>query len=283
YRADLLYPKERGFGAALSVMGYRIAMWVSSGLALIIADHGNWQVAYCVMAALLFIGVITTLFSPEPTWQAKPPVSLKEAVIEPFKEFITRSHAITILIFIILYKLGDAFAGSLTMTFLLRGLEFSLTEVGLIYKLLVIFATIIGGLLSGALMIRYGLYRCLLWFGILQAVTNFGFMVLAWVGKSYLGMIIVIALENFAGGMGTIAFVALLMALCNHHYTATQFALLSSLAAIGRVFVGPPSGYLVDALGWVIFFFITFLVALPGLFLLLGLKNRIENYDQNNA
>ena len=145
---------------------------------------------------------------------------------------------------------------------------------------MVIFTTIVGGLLSGALLVRYGLYRCLLWFGILQAVTNFGFMVLAWLGKSYLGMIIVIALENFAGGMGTIAFVALLMALCNHQYTATQFALLSALAAIGRVFVGPPSGYLVDELGWIVFFFVTFLVALPGLFLLLKIKTSIETYDK---
>jgi PAT family beta-lactamase induction signal transducer AmpG len=139
--------------------------------------------------------------------------------------------------------------------------------------------TIMGALLGGILMFRIGLFYALLWFGLLQAITNLGFMVLAWYGKSYAGAVIVIGMENFAGGMGTAAFVALLMALCNHRYTATQFALLSALAAIGRVFVGPPSGHLVVWSGWAEFYFITFFAALPGLILLYKLKTKFKQID----
>ena len=131
-------------------------------------------------------------------------------------------------------------------------------------------------------MIRFRLFNALLWFGLLQALTNLGFMLLAWYGKTYTGAVIVIALENLAGGMGTAAFVALLMALCNHRYTATQFALLSALASLGRVFVGPPAGQLVELLGWTEFFFITFLTALPGIFMLFWIKPGLERLNHYN-
>ncbi|MFT5350112.1 MAG: PAT family beta-lactamase induction signal transducer AmpG, partial [Gammaproteobacteria bacterium] len=183
-----------------------------------------------------------------------------------------------ILVLIILYKLGDAFAGTLTTTFLLRGLEFSLTEVGVVNKGMGLFASIAGGLVGGGLMFKYGLYRCLLWFGILQALTNLGFMILALMAKNYIGMVIVIAMEQIAGGMGTATFVALLITLCDHRFTATQFALFSALSAVGRVFIGPPAGLLVDSLGWTSFFLITFVVALPGLALLIYLRKSIESY-----
>ena len=278
YRADLLKPEERGFGSALSVAGYRMAMLVSGGLALIFADYLGWQITYCLMAILIIIGIITTILGPEPTWQAEPPKSLQDAVVDPFKEFVSRQNFIWLLILIVLYKLGDAFAGTLTTTFLLRGLEFSLTEVGVVNKWLGLLASIGGGLLGGGLMLRYGLYRCLLWFGILQAITNLGFMILAIIGKSYIGMIAVIAMEQIAGGMGTATFVALLIALCDHRYTATQFALFSALSAVGRVFIGPPAGILVDSFGWTHFFLVTFFVALPGLLLLVYLRKTIERY-----
>jgi hypothetical protein len=129
-------------------------------------------------------------------------------------------------------------------------------------------------------MIHIGLFNALLWFGIVQALTNLGFMFLAGYGKSYAGAVVVVGMENLAGGMGTAAFVALLMALCNHRYTATQFALLSALSVVGRVFVGPPSGQLVALLGWVEFFFITFLIALPGIILLLSFKPKFNQLDQ---
>lgn len=280
YRADVLHPEERGFGAGLSVTGYRIAMLVSGGLALVIADIMGWGATYALMAAFMLIGVAAGCFGPEPEIKAKPPISLQEAVVAPFTEFLARDRAVWLLILIVLYKLGDAFAGTLTTTFLLRGLDFSLTEVGVINKWMGLTATIVGGLGGGAMMMRWGLYNCLLWFGLLQAVTNLGFMLLAMAGKHYLGMVIVIGLENLAGGMGTAVFVGLLISLCNHRFSATQYALLSSLAAIGRVFIGPPSGYLVEAVGWVPFFFITFLVALPGIALLVYLKQTVLLYGQ---
>jgi PAT family beta-lactamase induction signal transducer AmpG len=134
-------------------------------------------------------------------------------------------------------------------------------------------ATIVGALAGGAWMARMGLFRSLLIFGCLQAVSNLSFMLLAWTGKSYPIMVTAVAFENLSGGMGTAAFVALMMSLCDHRYTATQYALLSAMAALGRVFVGPPSGYVVEAVGWVSFFFITFLAALPGLWLLWRLRD----------
>ena len=130
-------------------------------------------------------------------------------------------------------------------------------------------------------MVRWGLYRCLLWFGLLQAVTNLGFMLLAMIGKSFAGMVVVIGMENLAGGMGTAVFVGLLISLCNHRYSATQYALLSSLAAIGRVFVGPPSGFLVEATGWAPFFLVTFVVSLPGIILLVCLRKTILVYEKS--
>lgn len=280
YRADVLQPEERGFGAALSVAGYRIAMLISGGLALIVADQLGWEFTYTLMGILLLVGVATTIVGPEPAWQPEAPASLKQAVIHPFREFLTRPHAVWILIFIILYKLGDAFAGTLTTAFLIRGLDFSLTDVGIINKWLGLAALLVGAIAGGAMMVRFGLYKCLLWFGLLQALTNLGFMLLALVGKSYVGMIIVIAMENLAGGMGTAVFVALLIALCDHRFTATQYALLSALSAIGRVFVGPPSGVLVDIFGWAEFFFITFIAAVPGLLLLVWLRETIEHYHK---
>jgi PAT family beta-lactamase induction signal transducer AmpG len=281
YRADVLHPEERGFGAAVSVAGYRVAMLASGGLALILADYLGWHTTYTIMAVLMAIGVAAAFLGPEPEVRAAPPVSLQEAVVEPFVEFLRRDGALWLLLLIILYKLGDAFAGTLTTTFLLRGLGFTLTEVGVVNKWLGFAATIFGGLAGGVLMVRWGLYRCLLWFGCLQAVTNLGFMLLAMIGKSFAGMVVVIGLENLAGGMGTAVFVGLLISLCNHRYTATQYALLSSLAAIGRVFVGPPSGFIVEATGWAPFFLVTFIASLPGIILLVFLRKTVLTYEQS--
>lgn len=281
YRADVLQPRERGLGAALSVAGYRVALLVSGGLALIIADHGGWQFTYGLMGALIGIGIAGVWLGPEPERRQSPPATLQDAIIQPFSEYLRRNGAVWLLVFIVLYKLGDAFAGSLTTAFLIRGLGFSLTDVGVINKWMALAATVIGGLLGGGLMLRIGLYRCLLGFGILQALTNLGFVLLALAGKSYAGMVAVIAAENLAGGMGTAVFVALLMALCNPRYSATQYALLSALAAIGRVFIGPFAGLAVEAAGWASFFLLTFLVALPGLGVLVYLRTRVEHYDMD--
>jgi MFS transporter, PAT family, beta-lactamase induction signal transducer AmpG len=280
YRTDILGAEERGAGAAVSVFGYRIAMLVSGGLALMLADGWlGWKGTYWLMAALMLVGVAAVWAAEEPQAPPRAPRTLAQAVREPMVEFFARDGAWILLLLIILYKLGDAFAGSLSTAFLIRGPGFSLTEVGLVNKWLGVAATILGALVGGALMARLRLYRSLLLFGLLQAVTNLGYMLLALAGKSYALMIGAVAAENLCGGMGTAAFVALLMAMCDRRHSATQYALLSALAALGRVYVGPAAGELAKILGWPEFFLFTFLVALPGVAMLAWQRRRVEAID----
>jgi PAT family beta-lactamase induction signal transducer AmpG len=180
------------------------------------------------------------------------------------------------LAFIVFYKLADAFAGTLTTAFLIRGMGFGVGEVGAINKGLGLAALLVGGLVGGTWLTYLGLYRALLLFGVLQGVSTLTFSALAWAGKSYVLMVTAVGFENLAGGMGTAAFVALLMGLCDPRYTATQFALLSALAALGRVYVGPVAGFLVEAVGWGSFFVFATVAALPGLALLIKLRGRLE-------
>lgn len=276
YRTDVLREEERGAGAGVFVTGYRIAALVSGALALILSDRIGWRNTYLIMAGIMGIGIIATLLGPEPARNSTYPRSMKEAVWGPMKDYFSRKSALFLLVLIILYKLGDAYAGTLTTAFLLKGPGFSASEVGTINKGLGFISVITGALIGGTLMVRLGLFRALLIFGILQAVTNLSFMLIALAGKDYGLLIITVAFENLAGGMGTSAFVSLLMAMCNHRYTATQYALLSSLAALGRIFIAPSSGFLVESIGWAPFFFITFLVAVPGLIVLWWLRDIIE-------
>ena len=282
YRAEVLREDERGLGAAVSVTGYRVAMLVSGALALILSEVLGWRSTYMFIAVLMLLAITAVWLGPEPEVTGTQPKTMNEAVRGPLVEFFARDGAWMILTLIILYKLGDAFAGSLTTSFLIRGVGFSVGEVGAINKGMGLAATIVGALFGGTLMTRLGLYRSLLIFGILQAVSNLSFMVLSIVGKSYAMLVFTIAFENLAGGMGTAAFVAFLMALCNHNYTATQFALLSALASLGRVFVGPASGFLVDTYGWLLFFLVTFLAAIPGLILLWKMRENVESLESRN-
>lgn len=290
FRTDSVTREQRGLAGAFTVVGYRTAMLVSGALALVLVAGGawfgglGWRDTYLLMAALMGIGFVATLLAKEPPPVAPPPRTLREAYVEPLREFLSRQGAAWLLLLLILYKLGDAFAGSLTTAFLLRGAGFSLEDVGYVNKGMGLAATIVGALFGGALMIRLGLYRSLLAFGILQAVSNLTFMWLAVAGKSYPVMIVAIGFENLAGGMGTAAFIALLMALCDHRFTATQYALLSALSAFGRVYVGPAAGFATDpkylGLGWQTFFFLTFVAALPGLVLLAWKRPMIEALDR---
>lgn len=278
YRTDVLHEQERGAGAGVFVMGYRIAWLVSSSLALILSDYIGWKNTYLLMAGVMGVGIIATLFGPEPEEKVIPPGTMKEAVWGPMYDYFSRDSALLLLFLIVLYKLGDAYAGALTTAFLIKGVGFSVSEVGTINKGFGFASLIVGAVFGGALMVRLKLFRSLVIFGILQAISNLSFMVLAWVGKSYGMLVFAVAFENLTGGMGTAAFVSLLMAMCNHRYTATQYALLSSLAALGRIFISPTSGFLVESIGWASFFFITFLTALPGLGLLWWLRNVISDF-----
>lgn len=281
YRSDVLRKEERGAGAALSVLGYRLAMLTSGGLALILADQWlGWGYTYMVMGVLMLIAALATFWAPEPEVPAQTPGSLRRAVIEPFKEFFCRPEALTVLLLIVLYKLGDAFAGALSTTFLLRAAGYSATEVGMVNKLLGLTATIVGALTGGALMAKLGLYRSLLLFGVLQAVSNFGFWLISVGPHSIWLMAAGVGLENLCGGMGTAAFVALLMGLCNREFSATQFALLSALSAVGRTYLaGPLTPPLVEYAGWPTFFLLTVAIAIPGLLLLYWRRRDIERID----
>lgn len=279
YRTELLTVQERGMGTSMAVTGYRIAMLVSGGLTMIIAHYSSFSFTYLLMAGLMSVGVFATFWGKEPMHYREKPVNFLIACIEPFKEFFSRKHAVYLLAFIVLYKLGDAFAGSLTTAFLLKGVGFTLVEVGYINKTIGLVSTLLGVFVGGVVMVRLGLYRSLLGFGILQALTNLLFYILAVVGQNVPLLILTVFSENFSGGLGTAAFMALVMSLCNARFTATQFALLSSFSAIGRVFVGPAAGYLVQSVGWAEFFVWTVLFAVPGLVLLWKLRDTVFGYE----
>jgi len=278
----VLLPQERGFGAAVWVNGYRCALLVASAGSLLLADQIGWPNTYLLLAALMAAGVVTILFSPEPSGQSAAPASLAEAVGGPLKEFFTRPGVVGLLALIILYKVGDAVAASLQTAFLIGGMGFSVSEVGYV-KGLGLGATLVGALAGGVAMAKIGIVRSLLIFGLLQAVSNLGFMWLAWMGKSYLALMTSILVENVTGGMGTVAFIALIMSLCDHRYTATQFALLSSLEALGRVFSGRPSAELVEMVGWAQFFFWSFLLALPGVWLVWAFRAELHQGSGRDA
>jgi PAT family beta-lactamase induction signal transducer AmpG len=275
YRTDVLRPDERGFGAAVWVNGYRFALLLASAGALLLADQLGWQITYLLLAALMATGAVTILASPEPSETRGAPTSLGEAIGGPLKELFARPGIVGLLTLIVLYKIGDAVAASLQTAFLIGGVGFSISDVGYV-KGIGLGATLIGALAGGIAMARLGLVWSLLVFGLLQAISNLGFMWLAWMGKSYAALTTSIVVENLTGGMGTAAFVALIMSLCDHRYTATQFALLSSLEAFGRVFSGRPSAELVAMVGWVQFFFLSFVVALPGVWLVWSLRARLQ-------
>jgi len=266
YRTDLLRPPERGFGAAVWVNGYRLALLVASSGALILADRIGWNITYLLLAALMGMGVLTVLHSPDPPIIGSTPRTLADAIGLPLRELFSRPAIYGLLSLIVMYKIGDAIAGSLQTAFFIGGLGFTAAEVGYV-KGIGIAATLLGALAGGLLMAKLGLVRSLLLFGLLQAVSNLSFMFLAWIGKQYGALAASVIVENVTGGMGTAAFVALVMSLCDHRYTATQFALLSSLEALGRVFSGRPSAETVSLVGWSWFFFISFLMALPGCWL----------------
>ncbi|EKT53527.1 muropeptide MFS transporter AmpG [Providencia sneebia] len=283
YKTDLLSAEERGFGAAVSVMGYRISMLVSGGLALWMADKFlTWKQLYLLMAGLMLIGVVATLLAKEPEDNGTAPTSLKKAIYEPLAEFFSRNNAWLILLLLVFYKMGDAFVMALNTNFLLNGLGFSLSEVGAVNKTVGMAATIIGALFGGYLMKNMSLFNALFAFGILQGVSNIGYWFLAVTPPNIISMGSIIFLENIFSGMGTAAFVALLMTLCNRSLSATQFALLSALSAVGRVYIGPIASITVSAYGWPMFYLISIIVAVPGILLLLACRTSLV-YTQNTG
>lgn len=371
YRTDLLQPDERGIGASMSVLGYRIGMIASGGIALIWAEQWqSWGKVYAVMAAIMLsVAISSLLFLPSVKSEVRPlnsspkqeligffamllgvlagvylvrfgfelagvnlqeankwvqlvyvmaslvvslPLGLKAAqkagfatLNQSLASYFSQHGAWAFLILIILYKLGDAFAGSLFTPFLLKGMAFSQIEVGIVNKIIGIWLTIIGAFLAGMLMIRLTLFQALMGFGLLQLLSNFGFYALAVLGKGAWGSFVLlpfdfgfvsimeptqidrllmsaIALENVTSGMGTAAFVALLMSLCNNRFSATHYALLSALAAVGRIYVSPVAGVLTESLGWPNFFLFSVAMAVPSVAMLWWMRQPINQLNKAN-
>lgn len=276
YRTDILEEKERGIGAGLFVTGYRIGMLLSGAGALILAEKIGWQKTYLAMAEIMLFCTVFTILGEEPS-SASPPKNLREAVKLPLLDFFRRDKSFLFLIFIILYKLCDAYAGAITTAFLIKGPGFTPSEIGVVNKGLGLLSLITGALFGGALVSRWGLFRSLLFFGVLQGISNLFFSLLAIYGRNYPLFIFTVLFENLSGGMGTSAFISLLMGICNVNYSATQYALLSSLSAVGRTLVSPTSGFLVHRIGWKAFFPVSALMAVPGIVLLFILRKEIEN------
>ncbi|MFA6316498.1 MAG: AmpG family muropeptide MFS transporter, partial [Elusimicrobiota bacterium] len=250
YRADVLEPSEMGAGAALYVLGYRVAMLAAGSAALILADHLPWAWVYRLSAVVMLGVVAASVLSPEPVYRGRPPETLSAAVIEPFADFFKRSRwqGAAILAFIVIYKFGDYLISNMTTPFLLKS-GFTQTDVGAIQGGVGLLATIVGALAGGGVVLRLGINRSLWVFGVLQAVSNLGYYVLS-VHPDYWLMVGAIIVENFCGGLVTAGFVAFMMCLCSPLYSAVQYALLTSLMALSRDILVAPAGVLAGATGW---------------------------------
>ena len=270
YRRELLLDTELGLGSAIHVNAYKIAGLIPGSLSLILADYLPWSSVFIITALFMLPGITMTLFVSEPALKNGAPKTLRAAVVEPFQEFINRNglkSAGLVLAFIFFYKLGDSMATALATPFYLD-MGFSKTEIGLIAKNAGLWPSVIGGLLGGIWMIRLGINRALWIFGIVQMVAILGFAWLATIGHSLPWLAMVIGVEALGVGLGTAAFVAFIAHTTHPLYTATQFALFTSLAAVPRTFANAATGYLVEWLGWVTFFLFCFVIAIPGMLLL---------------
>ena len=267
YRREDLIDEELGLGSSMYIYGYRAGMLLASGGGLILADHIPFSMVYIIMAASLVPGILVTLMTPEPIQAEGRPLTMAEALIEPLKEYFSRDGALLILIFILFYKVGDTMASAMTTPFYLD-IGFSMTEIGAVVKLFGFWATLAGTFAGGILMLRIGINKSLWIFGVLQAVSTACFAWLAAAGHNILLLSGVIAFENLSSGMGTSAYVAFMASLTNKRFTATQYALLSSLMGIPRVMASAPTGFFAKHLGWEIFFIACTLVAVPGMLLL---------------
>jgi PAT family beta-lactamase induction signal transducer AmpG len=268
YRREDLRDEELGLGSSLYITGYRIGMWLAGGGGFILADHLSFSMVYGIMALCILPGLLTTLLTPEPATPMGTPGTLKEAVAEPFKEYFRRSGAVWMLAFILLYKIGDTMASAMTTPFYLD-MGFSMTEIGAIVKSFGAGAIIAGGIIGGIIMLRLGINRSLWVFGVLQAVSTAGFVVLSYLGNSPITLAAVIAFENLSAGMGTSAYAAFMASITNKKFTATQYALLTSLMGVPRVVASAGTGFMAKNIGWSGFFIFCTLIAIPGMLLLL--------------
>jgi PAT family beta-lactamase induction signal transducer AmpG len=269
YRVDTLQPGEATAGAGVFVSFYRVALIVTGSAAFLIAGATSWQTTHLILAALMLAIALLTSRVAEPP-RIRPPETLREAVIVPFREFVSRlgaRQALLMLLFVVVFRLGDALVNNMATPFLVRT-GFTLNDIGVIQGGVGLGATLVGALASGAIANRVGIYRALWICGSLQALSNLSYLVLVWAGRNYAVMTGTIIVENICYGLGATALVGFLTTLCNPRFSATQYALLSSVVAAGRDLLTSPAGKLAEALGWSGFFLLTFAAALPALAML---------------
>ena len=275
YRIEILRDEEQGAGSATTQLGYRIALWIIDAMALLLPSLLPWSVVLSLIAILIVVGMATTLYADEPTSLHRRAVEsvnawIAQAMVRPFAEFFAYRGWIVILLFALLYKYGDALGGSMARPFF-NEMGFSGPEIFGVTKSFGVAATLLGGVVGGVVVTRYGLFKALLIGGILQAVTNLLFSWQAEVGHSIVVLTIAISADNFTGALGSVAFVGYLSSLCTAGMAGTQYALLTSLMALGRTTLSAGGGWLAAQTGWTAFWMLTTSLAVPGLLLLLWL------------
>jgi PAT family beta-lactamase induction signal transducer AmpG len=271
YRREDLSDEELGLGSSMYVYGYRLGMLLASGGGLIMADHISFSQVYFIMSLCMLPGIITTLLTPEPELVSGAPQTMKEAMVNPFVDYFNRNGALWILVFILLYKIGDTMASGITMPFYLET-GFTKTEIGTVVKFFGTAATLAGAALGGLMLLKLGINRGLWIFGILQALSTAGFAILARIGYNITMLSGVIAFENLSSGMGTAAFVAFMASITNKKFTkftATQYALLTGIMGLSRQMASSVTGFMAKNMGWQSFFIFCTLIAIPGMLLLL--------------
>lgn len=282
HRAEYLSPQQYALGASLAIFGYRLALLISGGLALVMAAHLGWAFTYRFMGFCMFLGMLAVFFSQEPSVEIKEKSSFIASFIAPVKELFLRPGIIFLLFFIFCYKIGEAFTASysgIVMPFLIQGLGFSLETIGYINKILGVIAVLLGGLTAGIVLIRYSLFRSLLCFGLLQSLANIFFVILALHGQSIPLLAIAVFLDNFASGLGTTALVSLLMRVVNKKYTGTQFSILIAFSTLPRIFSGPIGAKIQMSIGWVGLYELSIGLALLFIPFLIKIKGLIEESD----
>jgi PAT family beta-lactamase induction signal transducer AmpG len=278
YRTDVAKPEERGLAAAANNLGYRTAAWLAFAFALVLADFAGWRIALFTLAGIMAAFSIATWLAPEPEYRQAPPPTLLASVREPLRELFGMPGAVAFLALILLFKVGDAFALKLYTPFLMD-MGFTKTEIGLVAKAVFTSTAVAGAVVGGIWMVKLGLLRSMLLFGVLQAASNLLYYAVALAGRDFPLMIAATAIDNFAGSMGNIASVALIMALCDQRFSAFQYALLSTIALLPRYALGGPAGWLADNGGWDIYFIVSFLIGLPGVLLVWVLRNQVRSLD----
>jgi len=278
YRADVSLPSERGVAAAAANLGYRTASWIAAAVALLIADHFGYRLAFLILGGAMLLFTVGTARAPA-SHNTYQPRSLSESVVEPLRELLGTPSALTLLAVVLLFKVGDAFANKLFTPFMMD-VGFSKSEIATVVKAFFTASSLAGSVLGGILMVRLGLLRSMLAFGVLQAVSNLLYCALALAGKSWPIMIAAVSIEHVAAAMGSISLVAFIMALCDARYSAFQYALLSALALLPRYSLGYPAGWVADHGGWYSYYVMSFVLALPGLTMVWLNRREVDALDR---